>query len=125
MTAGLPGIGIGGIFYLICALIMPLIEVVLTIQGKSNAERWLLVGRQFGFLCLILAGFWVTGELIRVLINTVSLVMAATHSATHHLRMPAMNIFRIQPLFLSLATLCGVMLSMQIMNLVYHLRLKK
>lgn len=124
MTAGLPGIGIGGIFYLLCALTMPLIELILTIQGKSNVKRWLLVGRQFSFLCLILAGFWVTGEIIRMAINLHSLLSAATSSATHHLRIPA-NIFRIQPLFISLTTLCGVVLSMQVMNLLFDIRVKK
>ena len=40
MFAGLPGTGIGGIFYLLLTLWMPVHELYLTARGRSSAERW-------------------------------------------------------------------------------------
>ena len=47
MNAGLPGVGIGGLFYLLCALLMPFIELGRTFAGRSSRERWRSVLRQF------------------------------------------------------------------------------
>jgi hypothetical protein len=46
--AGIPGIGLGGLFFVISALAMLAVEVVLTLRGKSSLERWRLVLRQSG-----------------------------------------------------------------------------
>ncbi|MCC7406988.1 MAG: hypothetical protein IT442_02885 [Phycisphaeraceae bacterium] len=40
MAAGLPSTGIGGIFYLLLVLWMPLRELQMTIQGRSSLARW-------------------------------------------------------------------------------------
>lgn len=40
MAAGLPSTGIGGIFYLLLVLWMPLRELHLTFQGRSSLARW-------------------------------------------------------------------------------------
>ena len=48
MTAGLPGSGIGGLFYIVCALLMPFIEFGQTLRGRSNPERWKNVARHSG-----------------------------------------------------------------------------
>lgn len=42
MNAGMPGTGLGGLFYVVLALSMPLLEVVRTVQGRSSRERWRL-----------------------------------------------------------------------------------
>lgn len=47
MTAGLPGFGLGGVFFIISALLAPLGELVLTVRGRSSRARWANVGRQF------------------------------------------------------------------------------
>ncbi|HVM35602.1 MAG TPA: hypothetical protein VM784_09675 [Actinomycetota bacterium] len=46
MSAGLPGIGIGGLFFILSALCMPFVEIGRTIRGASSAARWRVVGRQ-------------------------------------------------------------------------------
>ena len=45
MGAGIPGTGMATLFYLICAFVMPLRELVLTVQGRSSWARWRLVCR--------------------------------------------------------------------------------
>ena len=38
MTAGLPGVGIGGIFYLASAIMMPVRSLVATLSGRARRE---------------------------------------------------------------------------------------
>jgi hypothetical protein len=45
MNVGLPGTGIGGLFYLVSALCMPIMALVRKVKG-DGAVRWRLVGSQ-------------------------------------------------------------------------------
>ena len=47
MSAGLPGLGLGGLFFIISALLAPLFELRRTLQGRSSRAAWRAVGRQF------------------------------------------------------------------------------
>jgi hypothetical protein len=49
MFAGLPGIGVGTLFYVITALVMPLVELTRLLRGDVSAARWRLVLTQFCF----------------------------------------------------------------------------
>jgi hypothetical protein len=64
MNIGLPGTGIGGLFYLITALMMPLFELRLTLMGRSNLRRWRMVGLQWVIAAAILVSIWGTFELL-------------------------------------------------------------
>src|SRR3954447_8555552 len=55
MTAGLPGVGIGGLFYLLCALLMPFTELGRTFAGRSSRERWRSVLTQFVMALVMVA----------------------------------------------------------------------
>jgi hypothetical protein len=46
MTAGLPGFGLGGVFFIISALLAPFGELIMTARGGSSRARWASVGRQ-------------------------------------------------------------------------------
>ena len=46
MTAGLPGFGLGGVFFIISALLAPFGELINTARGRSSRARWVSVGRQ-------------------------------------------------------------------------------
>jgi hypothetical protein len=56
MTVGLPGAGIGGMFYLLMALLAPVRE---TVRRETGSPRqWRLVFRHFLVAASILAGMW-------------------------------------------------------------------
>jgi hypothetical protein len=61
MTVGLPGTGIGGIFYLVLAVYMPIRESVRTLKGKTTLSRWGFVTLQLLFVLGVVAAMW--GEL--------------------------------------------------------------
>ena len=50
-NAGLPGTGLGGLFYIALALWMPVAELYQTLRGRSSLARWRLVGTQFAIAC--------------------------------------------------------------------------
>ncbi|WP_119069667.1 hypothetical protein [Rubrobacter indicoceani] len=46
MHAGIPGIGLGGLFFVLSAFLMLATELVRTFQGRSSLRRWRVVGLQ-------------------------------------------------------------------------------
>jgi hypothetical protein len=66
MTAGLPGTGIGGIFYLLLAFIMPVHELYLVCRGRSSWSRWRLIGVQLANASGIVGSLVLTGWLVQL-----------------------------------------------------------
>ncbi len=62
MTAGIPGVGLGGLFFVISALLMVVVELYLTARGRSSVARWRFVGRQaamaLGIVFATVAALW-------------------------------------------------------------------
>lgn len=58
MVAGMPGTGIGGIFYFLLVAMMPLKEILQLIKGKSSIRRWLTISLQVSFVATILIAMW-------------------------------------------------------------------
>lgn len=68
MNVGLPGTGIGGFYYMLCVLLMPVIEILKTARGKSSWKEWMLVLRQVCIGAGILFAVWLTGVVVKYLI---------------------------------------------------------
>jgi len=57
MNVGLPGAGIGGLYYLICTAIMPFKEVFMTLTKPKHQFRYRLVFSQLSIASGIVLGF--------------------------------------------------------------------
>ena len=64
MNVGLPGTGIGGLFYMISVLVMFGYEVVQTTRGRSSGARWRIVGAEMAILAGIFAAIFAVGWLL-------------------------------------------------------------
>jgi hypothetical protein len=64
MNAGLPGTGIGGLFYIATALWMPVHRIYR--RGARNGRGWRRIGNQFGIAVGILRALGATGWLLGV-----------------------------------------------------------
>jgi hypothetical protein len=69
MNVGLPGTGIGSVFYFFLVLFMPLQELYLAARGRSSLERWKTVGVQWAIFSTILLVLWGEGALITAAIT--------------------------------------------------------
>jgi hypothetical protein len=65
MFAGLPGTGIGGIFYLLLTLWMPIHELYLTFTGRSSLARWRFIGVRWCLFAAVLGVMWLQVTLLR------------------------------------------------------------
>ena len=111
MVAGLPGTGIGGIFYLLTSLFIPFIEFYKMILGKGDKRRWGFVLFQLLITGGIFLGFWMTGWFLGWLIN--HSVPAHVLNSKHFL---SGNILRGRPFFISILTLSAVLLSVHVLS---------
>jgi tetratricopeptide (TPR) repeat protein len=110
MTVGMPGTGIGGMFYLLSALAMPLSEAYRWLRGHASGG-WRVVAAQTSLAAGILAGMWVTGWLL-------GLTLRAVHVVTRLAAGPhAGNALRTAALVLSFGTLAGVLCGVELLRL--------
>jgi Na+/melibiose symporter-like transporter len=65
VAAGLPGFGLGGLFFILSALLAPGRELWRTARGRSSLAAWRGVGRQFGQALAMLAVVCLTLALVR------------------------------------------------------------
>ncbi len=77
MTVGLPGTGIGGLFYLFSALFMPIRELWRAALGKGRPRDLRIALRQAGMSLLIIATGWLTSLALTVL------KVGDTHKESH------------------------------------------
>lgn len=64
MVAGLPGTGIGGLFYVFASGWMMVRECYAKVSRRADLSRWAVVRRQTILTLSIVMGMWATGEAI-------------------------------------------------------------
>ena len=129
MTVGLPGAGIGGLFYLAGALLMPVRSLALTLTGRGHEARWRLAFRQSGMAVGILAALWLTGAILGRLVLPSRAPSTATHAgggavagvATAHAA--AARVIGTHALALSIGTLVLILVLVQVARLTVRHRL--
>jgi len=111
MNVGLPGTGIGGLFYLLSALCMPF-------SGRVSG-RWRVVARQTAMAVGIGAGIWLTGWLLAEILAGSPLIAAALRGAGAN-GVVATNVLRMATLAISLATLGTVIVGVWVAKVAVH-----
>jgi hypothetical protein len=94
MNPGLPGTGIGGLFYILVALWMPVCEVLRRAQGEATG-RGALVATQFAIAVGVIAAmssvFWGLDALV-MLDRVAAHAAASAHHAGWSLRVSALMV---------------------------------
>jgi hypothetical protein len=116
MIMGIPGTGIGGLFYLFAALLMPVIELVQTARGCSSKSRWREVGLQSGVALGIIFLTLASLELLWLFLSYLpaDLIAQATNAREQEL-IPW--VFRLPPLLMALPTLGAVLIALELLAL--------
>jgi len=121
MTAGLPGTGLGGFFYLLCALLMPFHELIsLCVRRDKKKPRWNMVLRQTGSALAVLLGIWVTGWLLGHLMFKPAIRNGMMHGA-----IKAPNFIRISTVFFALSNLLAIVLGVLLLSIPFKPRKNK
>jgi tetratricopeptide (TPR) repeat protein len=110
MTAGLPGTGIGGMFYLLSALATPLWQMYVRRRGRRS-HGWSLVAAQAAMALAILAGVWTTGWLLGLGLT------ASRRAVPSAIMVPAGNQVPALVLLFSVGTLAVVLLGVELLRL--------
>ena len=116
MIMGIPGTGIGGLFYLFAALLMPIIELVQTARGRSSKSRWCEVGLQSGVALSIIFLTLASLELLWLLISYLPADLVAQTTGTGG--QESTNwVLRLPPLLIALPTLGAVLIALELLAL--------
>ncbi len=113
MTVGLPGTGIGGMFYLLSALAMPFREARRRARGEGRRTPggWRVVAGQVAIAGGIVAGLWATGWFLGAVLAAARPVIPLVG------RGHAGNVLRIATFVLTFGTLAGVLAGVELLRL--------
>lgn len=78
MAAGIPGVGIAGLFFVICALWMPFVEVWNWSRGRGDSDAMRLALRQASIAAGVLIWLIGTGWLLLLLPGAASGLLTVT-----------------------------------------------
>ena len=113
MSAGLPGLGLGGLFFIVSALLAPLVELARTVRGRSSPGAWRGVWRQFAIaLTMIVA----VDLALRLLLLAAAALGTGAGSATEGVtRLP------LAPIVLTAGLLIAVLLGAKALQLLLRI----
>jgi hypothetical protein len=118
MVAGIPGAGIGGLFYLASALLMPF----RALRKKWRTERdgrLAEARRQLFMAAAILAAIWITGWVLGVVLTTTGAIAAQSPAgALRYLPGSSHNVLRVAVLLGGFATLGAVLVVVEIARMI-------
>lgn len=121
MIAGLPGTGIGGLFYLIIALFMPVREFYFKIRNRDDAKRWQIVKKHYLLTIWIILGMlitgWLLGWLIEIIIPTNNVISGNSGYAE--------NVIRVSTFLFTLFTLIIVYLNMHVLKFIFRRKINQ
>ncbi len=125
MVNGLPGTGIGGLFYLLLAALMPLREGVRALRGRSRGVHWRFIGMQWALIGCVLFALWGQGWLLKELFATKAMQsVAAVVDPTGVMNRPMTDYATIAT-SAALYSLAGVMIAVEILRLVVMTRARR
>ncbi len=101
MSAGLPGIGLGGLFFICSALLAPVAELARTVRGQSSRERWNRVARQFAMALVMLLAIQAALLGMRYVAGTPALALTGFPLITLGLLAAVLGLVRLLALVLS------------------------
>ncbi len=125
MIVGIPGTGIGGLYYLFIALWMPIRELYCRLKRGGCLMRKHLVKRQLLITACIIMGMWATGKSIALLITLIFLHHNGVHVKGVN-NVAVNNIFHITPFLLAMVVLMFVYMSIHALRFyIFYYEMKK
>jgi predicted membrane channel-forming protein YqfA (hemolysin III family) len=119
MFAGLPGIGVGTLFYVLMALWMPLRELPRVVEGTSSVATWKLIARQlFYAVGIIVTVMFAERVLMSILGESQAKPFSPATWLHGELGTHAGGSFLAAPIMASMLLLAGVLTSVELLRVV-------
>lgn len=122
MFAGLPGIGVGTLFYVLMAFWMPLREIERVARGESSLARWKEIARQLFYASSIVATVMFAERVLLWLVAESPQPFSPAAVLHHELGARAGESILAAPIVASLLLLGGVIVFVEAMRIVVLLR---
>jgi hypothetical protein len=123
MFAGLPGIGVGTLFYVLIALCMPVYELSRVVRGTSSRARWRLIGRQWLHAASIVVSIMLAERVLMLLLGQAGPEsLNPARLLNRELMSRAPQSFLAAPMTASLLLLGGVLFTVEVVNIVRTVR---
>ncbi|HMG19602.1 MAG TPA: tetratricopeptide repeat protein, partial [Gemmatimonadales bacterium] len=120
MTAGIPGAGIGGVFYLVTALLAPAWMLLCRLTGRQRAPGdWRLAMRHWLLAATILGVIWLTGWGVGLFLTSRPVASAFPGAPV---RDGSAQILGTAMVYLTLTTLAAVLVGVELLRLVVRRR---
>ena len=119
MFAGLPGIGVGTLFYVLMAVWMPFREMPRVFAGKSSVAQWQLIARQLCYAAGIVATVMFAERLLMWILGQSKVTPFSPAGYLHGaLGASAGDSLLAAPITASLLLLAGVLLSVEVLRVI-------
>lgn len=120
MTAGVPGAGIGGMFYLLMALLAPVWTAVGALTGRQPGRaRWALALRHSLLSAAILAAIWLTGWGLGLLLVSKSAASVLPGMPSEAI---SARVLGVAMVYIALSTLAAVLVGVELLRLLVRRR---
>jgi hypothetical protein len=121
MFAGLPGIGVGTLFYVLMAVWMPFREMPRVFAGKSSLAQWQLIARQLFYAAGIVATVMFSERLLMWILGQSKFAPFSPAAYLHgELGARAGDSLLAAPIAASLLLLAGVLLFVEVLRVVVN-----
>jgi hypothetical protein len=119
MFAGLPGIGVGTLYYVLIALWMPFREIPRVVAGTSSLARWGMISRQLFYSTGIVATVMFSERLLMWMLGQTKVSPFSPASLLHtELGARAGGSLLAAPITASILLLAGVLLFVEVLRVI-------
>ena len=116
MTVGLPGAGIGGLFYLASTILLPLRSLVKRLRGQQDGVPWRDQAHSVVIAIGIIGALWMAGWLLSLVVPDESLTRGVM---TGEGAVPARSVLSTATLAVGIGTLLLVLLAVEAARVVH------
>jgi hypothetical protein len=114
VSAGLPGLGLGGLFFILLGLLAPFVELIRTARGRSSVAAWRAAGRQFALALTMVAAIELTLRLLFALADATGVAGPLSDRS--------LTVLPLRPIGITLGLLACVLAAAKAMQLLATIR---
>lgn len=122
MSAGLPGVGLSGVFFIVSALLMVPLEIVRTLRKQSSVARWASVLRHLAIAIAMIVCIEFAYVALRAAVDQLRLLQANPGAGKASVPHAAVHLLPFAPVLATLAVVCVLLLAAKAAQLISRWR---